>query len=25
VLNLWNDDDLLKAVMGEKVGTMIGR
>ncbi len=25
VLNLWNDDDLLKAMLGEKVGTVIGR
>jgi uridylate kinase len=25
VLNLWNDDDLLRAVRGETVGTIIGR
>lgn len=25
VLNLWNDDDLLKAMLGGKVGTVIGR
>ncbi|MEP7355666.1 MAG: UMP kinase, partial [Anaerolineales bacterium] len=25
VLNLWNGDDLVRAVRGERVGTIIGR
>jgi len=25
VLNLWQNDDLLRAVLGEPVGTIIGR
>jgi uridylate kinase len=24
VLNLWQDDSIVKAVLGEKVGTLIG-